>query len=77
MAETQRVLQPDFVKASWRIRIMGNTMPFVEILFGWYGFSDVQEGLRDDNASRSPWSHKAMLGRLELDRDLSEKPAAA
>ena len=56
---------------------MGNTMPFKEILFGWYGFSDVQEGLRDDNASRSPWSHKAMVGWLELDRDLSEKPAAA
>jgi hypothetical protein len=56
---------------------MGNMMPFVEILFRWYGFSDVEEGLRDDNASRSPWSHKGMVSRLGLDRDLRQKPAAA
>jgi hypothetical protein len=27
----------------------------------------VQEGLRDDSASRSPWPHKGMVSRLELD----------
>jgi hypothetical protein len=48
---------------------MRNMMSFAEILFRWYGFSDVLEGLRDDNASRSPWSHKAMVSRLEVDRD--------
>jgi hypothetical protein len=47
---------------------MGSMMPFVEILFCWYGFSDVQEGLRDDNASHSPWPHKRMVSRLEFDR---------
>ncbi|MEA2634788.1 MAG: hypothetical protein QOH92_1555 [Chloroflexota bacterium] len=46
---------------------MDNMISFVEIEFRWYGFSDVQEGLRDDNASRLPWSHKAMVSRLELD----------
>jgi hypothetical protein len=47
---------------------MGNMMSFVEIEFRWYGFSDVQEGIRDDNASRSPWAHKGMVSRLEFDR---------
>jgi hypothetical protein len=56
---------------------MGNVPSFVEISFRWYGFSDVLEGLRDDSASRSPWSHKAMVSRLELDRDPREEPAAA
>ena len=56
---------------------MGNVLSFVEISFGWYGFSDVLEGLRDDSASCSPWSHKAMVSRLELDRDPREEPAAA
>ena len=46
---------------------MGKTMSAVEILFRWYGFSEVQEGLRDDNASRSPWPHKRLVSRLELD----------
>ena len=49
---------------------MGNGLSFVEISFRWDGFSDVLEGLRDDNASRSPWSHKAMVSRLALDRDV-------
>jgi len=40
---------------------MGNVPSFVEISFRWYGFSDVLEGLRDDSASRSPWSHKRWL----------------
>jgi hypothetical protein len=56
---------------------MGNLMSFVEIEFRWYGFSDVLEGLRDDTASRSPWSHKAMVSRLELNRDARQKPVAA
>jgi len=47
---------------------MRNMMSAVELLFRWYGFSDVQEGLRDDNASRAPWPHKGMVSRLELDR---------
>jgi len=46
---------------------MGNTMSAVELLFRWYGFSDVQEGRRDDSASRSPSPHKGMVSRLELD----------
>ena len=45
---------------------MGNMMSAVELLFRWYGFSDVQEGLRDDNASRAPWAHKGIVSRLEL-----------
>ena len=56
---------------------MGNMMSFVEILFRWYGFSDVLEGLRDDTASRSPWSHKGTISRLELDRDLLRNRTAA
>jgi hypothetical protein len=47
---------------------MRNMLSFAEILFRWYGFSDVLDGLRDDNAGRSPWAHKATIGRLELDR---------
>ena len=50
---------------------MGSMMSFVEIVFRWNGFSDVLEGLRDDEASRSPWPHKATVRRLEPDRDLS------
>ena len=56
---------------------MGNMMPFVEILFRWHGFSDVLEGLRDDNASRAPWPHKAAVSRVELDRDPLRGTAAA
>jgi len=54
---------------------MGNTTSLVEILFRWHGFSDVLEGLHDDSASRSPWSHKSAISRLELDRDVV--PSAA
>jgi hypothetical protein len=56
---------------------MGNTMSAVEILFRWYGFSDVLEGLRDDRASRAPWPHKGTVSRLEFDRDLMREPVAA
>ncbi|HXN01684.1 MAG TPA: hypothetical protein VN973_07340 [Candidatus Dormibacteraeota bacterium] len=56
---------------------MGNVLSFVEISFRWDGFSDVLEGLRDDNASRSPWTHKRTVSRLELDRDVRQEPAAA
>ena len=56
---------------------MGNTMSLAEILFRWDGFSDVLEGLRDDTASRSPWSHKAMVRRLELDRGVMYAALAA
>jgi hypothetical protein len=55
---------------------MANMMSFVEILFRWYGFSDVLEGLRDDNASSSPWSHKGIVSRLELNRDFLNQTAA-
>ena len=54
---------------------MGNTTSLVEILFRWHGFSDALEGLHDDTASRSPWSHKGAISRLELDRDVL--PSAA
>ena len=54
---------------------MGNATSLVEILFRWHGFSDVLEGLHDDTASRSPWSHKGAISRLELDRDVL--PSAA
>jgi hypothetical protein len=54
---------------------VGTVTSFVEILFGWYGFSDVLEGLRDDTASRSPWPHKAMVSRLVLDRDVVARAA--
>jgi hypothetical protein len=56
---------------------MGYMMSFVENVFRWNGFLDVLEGLRDDNASGSPWSHKGMVSRLEFDRDLGQEPAAA
>ena len=56
---------------------MGNMMSFVEILFRWNGFSDVLEGLRDDSAAISPWTHKAAVSRLELDRDLLRNHMAA
>ena len=56
---------------------MGNTTSLVEILFRWHGFSDVLEGLHDDTASRSPWSHKGAISRLELDQDLMRSRIAA
>ena len=56
---------------------MGNMMSLVEILFRWNGFSDVLEGLRDDNASFSPCTHKATVSRLELDLDLLRNRTAA
>lgn len=49
---------------------MGSVPSFVEILFRWNGFADVLEGLRDDRAAISPWTHKAAMSRLELDRDV-------
>ena len=56
---------------------MRNMVSFAEILFRWDGFSDVLEGLRDDNASRAPWPHKAAVSRFELDRDPMGRAAAA